>query len=188
MPGPAPASGPASAGPSPRCSRVPVCWGLREWCRGSPQPPHVDADGSLGVGHSDLHCLLHHPGSRDVSKQGGSLRPLLAQVPRGTALGSPMLGVGVSAPSWHRGAPGTYRPRGAMSIACRARPSGRSRSQALPSALTWNRAVLDTGQKKGAAGTHQGPVSMHGTRGWKAKALRTPQDLCRAHTEASQPL
>lgn len=72
-----------------------------------------------------------------------------------------------------------------MSIACRARPSGRSKSQALPSALTWNQAVLDMGQKKGAAGTHQGPMSMHGTRGWKTKALRTLPDLCRAHTEAS---
>lgn len=77
-----------------------------------------------------------------------------------------------------------------MSITCRARPSGRSRSQALPSAQTWNRDGLDTGQKGGAAGTHQDPVSqdkgLEGDDLWpgKAKALGTP-DLCRAHAEAS---
>lgn len=48
--------------------------------------------------------------------------------------------------------PATYRPRGVMSIMCRAWPSGRSRSQASPSAQTWNGAVLYGGQKEEAAG------------------------------------
>lgn len=56
------------------------------------------------------------------------------------------------------GAPGTYRPRGATSITCRARPSGRSRSQALSWVLTWEEgAALGRGQENGAAGIPPSP-------------------------------
>lgn len=68
------------------------------------------------------------------------------------SLPSPTLDIGIPAPQEYlpdHGASGTYRPRGATSITCRARPLGRSRSQALSWVQTWNGAVLGRGAERG---------------------------------------
>lgn len=88
-----------------------------------------------------------------------------------------------------------------MSITCRALPSGRSRSQASPSAQTWNGTVLYGGQKEGAAGNLHplGPQAacVHAWAGkgvhqgcfqHQARQNQSPENrkgLCRARAQAS---